>query len=147
MAELGYKRNNFSSITFNSASLSKRAIARRSITVLEDLGRINRHNLENLSYSHSFHWHSNAVTSQQLSSNIEIAFQEQQFIPGTRNWVSHFIFSYPKIFSRFPPEEQRWSMPFETFLRCNNARTTRRITESRLTLWRKLAGCDWLTGP
>lgn len=60
--ELNLKRKEFSSITFNSASLSRRAMARRWSPIghcLASLGRIDRHNLEKyFSYSHSFHWHS-----------------------------------------------------------------------------------------
>lgn len=96
MIELDYKRKKFSSITFNSASLSRRAIAHRWSPIshcLGSLGWINRHNLEKyLSYSHSFHWHSNAETSQQFCLNIETALQEQQLIPGRRNRESSIFF-------------------------------------------------------
>lgn len=140
--ELNLKRKEFSSITFNSASLSRRAMARRWSPIghcLASLGRIDRHNLEKyFSYSHSFHWHSKR---EKLFAAFETTFQEQQLIPS---------FSPVPRFSRPSSREERRDgrrLPRTPSRATTIARTIVRTTGSRLTLWRKLAGCDWPTEP
>lgn len=90
-----YKQKKFSSITFDSASLSRRAIAARWSLIshcLDSLGRINRHNLEKyLSYNHSFHWHSNAETFKRYS---------KQHFKNNNSFLEEEIASLP-VFSSY----------------------------------------------
>jgi hypothetical protein len=142
-----YKQKKFSSITFNSASLSRRAIAPRWSPIshcLGSLGRINRHNLEKyLLYNHSFHWHSNAKTSEQYSKQH---FKNNNSISGRRNSESSIFFL---LFGDFPDFLLRNKTSSGTLSRCDNSEDNREDYRKRAYLvekacWLRLA--NWTLG-
>lgn len=137
---MNLKRKKFSFITFNFASLSRRAIARRWSQIshcLGSLARINRHNLEKyLSYNHSFHWtlkllnDSPRISKRHFKSKNSFLEEEIASVP---------FFSLIPRFSRLPPEEHGTLDAFRAYSHVATiTRTIARITGGRLTLWRKL---------